>query len=386
MEYQSSYRALMSTTSSLSFTRTPNPAPATAQRRAEILAKPGFGKYFTDHMVTVRWSASEGWHDAAVVPYGPLRLDPATMVLHYGQEVFEGLKAYRQPDGSVASFRAQVNAARFRDSAARMALPELPEEVFLHSLAELVTVDDAWVPAAGGEESLYLRPFIIATEVGLGVRAAAECLYLLIATPAGSYFTDGMKPVDVWLATDYTRASPGGTGGAKCGGNYAASLLPQQQAAENGCPQVVYLDATERRWIEEMGSNNLFFVYGGGADAEIVTPELTDSILPGVTRDSVLVLAKELGYRVTERRVSAQEWLEGAADGQITEVFGSGTAVVISPISGIKHSGGAVTIGNGETGPVTSRLRKLLTDIQRGAVADEHGWMRSLTLSGAVAR
>jgi branched-chain amino acid aminotransferase len=369
----------MSTTPSLSFAHTPNPASASAQRRAEILTNPGFGRYFTDHMVTVPWTVDEGWHDAKVVPYGPLTLDPATMVLHYGQEIFEGLKAYRQPDGSVASFRADVNASRFRSSAARMALPQLPEELFLRSLAELVTVDEAWVPAAGGEESLYLRPFIVATEVGLGVRAASECMYLLIASPAGSYFSDGVKPVDVWLSTDYTRASPGGTGGAKCGGNYAASLLPQQQAVENGCPQVAYLDATQRRWVEEMGSNNLFFVFGSGHDAEVVTPELTDSILSGVVRDSVLVLAKELGYRVTERKVSAQEWLEGAADGRITEVFGSGTAVVVSPISGVKHTGGAVAIGNGETGPVTSQLRKLLTDIQRGVTADPHHWMRSLT-------
>jgi branched-chain amino acid aminotransferase len=369
----------MSTTPSLSFAHTPNPAPASAQRRAEILTKPGFGRHFTDHMVTVPWTEGEGWHDAKVVPYGPLTLDPATMVLHYGQEIFEGLKAYRQPDGSVASFRADVNASRFRSSAARMALPQLPEELFLRSLAELVTVDEAWVPAVGGEESLYLRPFIVATEVGLGVRAASECMYLLIASPAGPYFSGGVKPVDVWLCTDYTRASPGGTGGAKCGGNYAASLLPQRQAVENGCSQVAYLDATERRWVEEMGSNNLFFVFGSGHNAEVVTPELTDSILPGVVRDSVLVLAKELGYRVTERKVSAQEWLEGAADGRITEMFGSGTAVVVSPISGVKHAGGAVAVGNGETGPVTSQLRKLLTDIQRGFTADPHHWMRSLT-------
>jgi branched-chain amino acid aminotransferase len=320
-----------------------------------------------------------------VVPYGPLTLDPASMVLHYGQEIFEGLKAYRQVDGSVASFRADVNAARFRGSAARLALPQLPEELFLASLAELLRVDEAWVPAAGGEESLYLRPFIIATEVGLGVRASSECLYLLIASPAGPYFTGGVKPVDVWLATDYTRASPGGTGTAKCGGNYAASLLPQQQAAANGCSQVAYLDAAELRWVEEMGSNNLFFVFGSGEDAEVVTPELTGSILAGVVRDSVLVLAKELGYRVTERRVSAQEWLEGAADGRITEVFGSGTAVVVSPISGVKHNDGAVTIGDGQAGPVTTRLRKLLTDIQRGVAPDPHHWMRSLTPAGTLA-
>ncbi|HEY4006484.1 MAG TPA: branched-chain amino acid aminotransferase [Pseudonocardia sp.] len=369
----------MSSSSIPSFTHMPNPAPASESRRTEILAKPGFGRHFTDHMVTVRWTVQQGWHDAKVVPYGPLTLDPASMVLHYGQEIFEGLKAYRQPDGSVAGFRAEVNAARFRGSAARMAMPELPDELFLRSLTELVTVDEAWVPAAGGEESLYLRPFLLATEVGLGVRPSAEYLYLLIASPAGPYFPGGVKPVDVWLATDYTRASPGGTGGAKCGGNYAASLLPQRQAAENGCPQVAYLDAAEQRWVEEMGSNNLFFVFGSGADTELVTPELTDSILAGVVRDSVLTLARSLGYRVTERKVSAEEWLDGAADGRITEVFGSGTAVVISPISGVKHSGGSVRIGDGEPGPVTAQLRKLLTDIQRGVAADSHQWMRPLT-------
>ena len=362
-----------------SFTRTLNPAPASAQRRAEVLADPGFGRYFTDHMVTIRWSEKRGWHDAQVGPYGPLTLDPAAMVFHYGQEIFEGLKAYRQPDGSVASFRADANAARFQVSATRLAMPPLPEELFLDSLSELVRVDEPWVPAAGGEESLYLRPFLISTEVGLGVRPAAEYLYLLIASPAGPYFPGGIKPVDVWLATDYTRASPGGTGAAKAGGNYAASLLPQKQAADNGCAQVAYMDAAERRWVEEMGSNNLFFVFGSGEDAELVTPELSGSILAGITRDSLLVLAKDLGYRVTERRVSGEEWLQGAADGRITEVFGSGTAVVVSPISGVKHSGGAVRIGDGQPGPITTRLRKVLTDIQLGVGPDPHRWMHQLT-------
>ncbi|HEY0573360.1 MAG TPA: branched-chain amino acid aminotransferase [Pseudonocardia sp.] len=362
-----------------SFTRTLNPAPASAQRRAEVLADPGFGRYFTDHMVTIRWSEEQGWHDARVLPYGPLSLDPAAMVFHYGQEIFEGLKAYRQPDGSVASFRADANAARFQVSATRLAMPTLPEELFLESLSELVRVDEPWVPAAGGEESLYLRPFLISTEVGLGVRPAAEYLYLLIASPAGPYFPGGIKPVDVWLATDYTRASPGGTGAAKAGGNYAASLLPQKQAADNGCAQVAYLDAAERRWVEEMGSNNLFFVFGSGEDAELVTPELSGSILAGITRDSLLVLAKDLGYRVSERRVSGEEWLQGAADGRITEVFGSGTAVVVSPISGVKYGGGAVRIGDGQPGPITTRLRKVLTDIQLGAGPDPHRWMHQLT-------
>jgi branched-chain amino acid aminotransferase len=360
------------------FARTPHPAPTPDDRRAEILAAPGFGRYFTDHMVTIRWTAEQGWHDAAVVPYGPLSFDPASMVLHYGQEIFEGLKAYRQPDGSVASFRPEANAARFRGSAARLAMAELPEELFVASIAELLAVDHEWVPAAGGEDSLYLRPFMLATEVGLGVRPSAEYLYALIASPAGPYFSGDLKPVDVWLSTEYTRSALGGTGTAKCGGNYAASLLPQAQGAEHGCAQVAYLDAEERTWIDEMGSNNLFFVYGSGDQTEVVTPSLTGSILAGITRDSVLVLAKELGCQVTERRISGQEWLEGAADGRITEVFGCGTAAVITPIGGVKHTGGAVRIGDGEPGEITSRLRTLLTDIQRGSAPDTHSWMRTL--------
>ena len=284
---------------SAQFLRTTHPAPLPHARRAEIVAAPGFGRYFTDHMVTIRWTQDRGWHDAAVRPYGPLTLDPASMVLHYGQEIFEGLKAYRQPDGSIASFRPDANATRFRASAARLAMAQLPDELFLASLAELLDVDREWVPPAGGEESMYLRPFMMAVEVGLGVRPSAEYLYCLIASPAGPYFPGGVKPVDVWLSTDYTRAALGGTGTAKCGGNYAASLLPQAQGAEHGCAQVVYLDAEEHRWIDEMGSNNLFFVYGSGEHVEVVTPSLTGSILPGITRDSLLVLAKELGCEVT---------------------------------------------------------------------------------------
>lgn len=363
---------------SAEFAHHPHPSRTPGARRAEILAAPGFGRHFTDHMVTIRWSAGVGWHDPAVVPYGPLALDPATMVLHYGQEIFEGLKAYRQPDGSIASFRPEANGARFRGSASRLAMPELPDALFLASLEELVGVDHEWVPAAGGEESLYLRPFMLATEVGLGVRPSAEYLYVLIASPAGPYFSGDLKPVDVWLSTEYTRSALGGTGSAKCGGNYAASLLPQAQAAEHGCAQVAYLDAEQRTWVDEMGSNNLFFVHGSGEQTEIVTPALTGSILAGVTRDSVLVLAKELGCQVVERRVSGQEWLDGAADGSITEVFGCGTAAVITPIGGVKHAGGEVAIGGGVTGEVTAMLRQLLTSIQRGTAPDTHSWMRPL--------
>jgi branched-chain amino acid aminotransferase len=234
------------------------------------------------------------------------------------------------------------------------------------------------VPAAGGEDSLYLRPFMLATEVGLGVRPSAEYLYALIASPAGPYFSGDLKPVDVWLSTEYTRSALGGTGAAKCGGNYAASLLPQAQGSAHGCAQVAYLDAEERRWIDEMGSNNLFFVFGSGDQTEIVTPALTGSILAGITRDSLLVLAKELGCQVTERRVSGQEWLDGAADGTITEVFGCGTAAVITPIGGVQHSGGQVRVADGRPGPITMQLRELLTAIQRGTAPDTHSWMHTL--------
>ena len=274
-------------TAPLPFTRIPNPAPATPERVAEVVARPGFGQYFTDHMVTVRWSRAKGWHDARVEPYHDIPLDPAAMVLHYGQAIFEGLKAYRQPDGSIQSFRPEANAERMRASARRMAMPELPDELFLGSLRELIAVDCRWVPEQD-EESLYLRPFMFATEAGLGVRPAGEYVYVLIASPAGSYFAGGVKPVSVWLSTEYVRAAPGGTGAAKFAGNYAASLVAQAQAAEKGCDQVVWLDAVERRWVEEMGGMNLAFVFGSGSDARVVTPELSGSLLPGITRDSLL--------------------------------------------------------------------------------------------------
>jgi branched-chain amino acid aminotransferase len=365
-------------TAALSFSRTPNPAPVPAQRRAEILAHPGFGQYFTDHMVTMWWDRELGWHEAAVEPYRGLQLDPAVMVLHYGQEIFEGLKAYRQPDGSIASFRPWSNAARFRNSARRLAMPELPDELFIASLRELIAVDGEWVPPAGGEEALYLRPFMIATEVGLGVRPAVKCEYMLIASPSGPYFRDGVKPVNVWLCTEYVRAAPGGTGEIKCGGNYAASLAAQAQAMQMGCDQVVWLDAVERRWIEEMGSNNLFFVFGEGVNAHLVTPSLTGTLLPGITRDSLLTLGRELGYTTEERRISIEELEKKVESGEITEVFACGTAAVITPIGRVTHAQGEFPIRDGEPGPITMRLRDTLTSIQRGRTPDTHDWMYPL--------
>jgi branched-chain amino acid aminotransferase len=360
------------------FSRTSHPNPATPERVAEVLANPGFGQHFTDHMVTIRWNRTEGWHGAAVEPYHPVTLDPAAMVLHYGQAIFEGLKAYRQPDGSIATFRPEANAARFRRSAQRLAMPELPDELFLGSLRELVAVDGHWVPEQN-EESLYFRPFMFSTEKGLGVRPAGEYLYVLIASPAGSYFPGGVKPVSVWLSHEYVRAAPGGTGTAKCAGNYAASLVAQAQAAEQGCDQVVWLDAVERRWVEEMGGMNLFFVFGSGSDARVVTPELSGALLAGVTRDSLLMLAKELGYGVEERRISTEEWEKKNESGELTEVFACGTAAVITPVGSVKHADGAFTINGGGSGEVTMRLREALTAIQRGTVPDTHGWLTTLT-------
>ncbi|GGF29090.1 branched-chain-amino-acid aminotransferase [Williamsia phyllosphaerae] len=360
------------------FTRTEHPNPASGSRRSEILSAPGFGNYFTDHMVSIDWDTDRGWHDAAVVPYGPISLDPSAMVLHYAQEIFEGLKAYRQSDGTIASFRPDANARRLNNSARRLAMPELPEDVFLGSLRALLAADHDWVPAAGGEDSLYVRPFMFATEAALGVRPSNSYRYLVIASPAGAYFPGGVKPVSVWLSSEYVRAAPGGIGDAKTGGNYAASLLAQAQAAEHGCEQVVWLDAVERRFIEEMGGMNLFFVLGSGADARLVTPELSGSLLPGVTRDSLLALSVDAGIAVEERKVSSEELRKGVASGDITEVFACGTAAVITPVGRVKGDSDDYQIGDGKPGEVTTALRDTLTGIQRGTFADTHGWMTEL--------
>ncbi|OBF21345.1 branched-chain amino acid aminotransferase [Mycobacterium kubicae] len=366
------------TSGSLEFSVSASDHPATEAQRVAILADPGFGKYHTDHMVSIDYVDGKGWHNARVIAYGPIELDPSAIVLHYAQEVFEGLKAYRWADGSIVSFRADANAARLRSSARRLAIPELPDEVFLESLRQLVAIDKEWVPKAGGEEALYLRPFIIATEPGLGVRPAKEYRYLLIASPAGAYFKGGINPVTVWISTEFVRASPGGTGAAKFGGNYAASLLAQAQAAENGCDQVVWLDGVERRYVEEMGGMNLFFVLGSGGSARLVTPELSGSLLPGITRDSLLQLAIDAGFAVEERKIDITEWQKKAASGEITEVFACGTAAVITPVAQVKYGDAEFTIADGQPGEVTMALRDTLTGIQRGKFADTHGWMSRL--------
>ena len=346
--------------------------------RAAILANPGFGRYLTDHMVKIDWTAQDGWTAGEVLPYGPIALDPATSSLHYGQLIFEGLKAFRQQDGSIATFRPEANAARFARSAARLAMPALPADQFIESLHALVDVDGAWVPG-GSDSSLYLRPFMISTEVGLGVRPANAYSYLLIASPAGPYFPNGVQPVSVWLSTEYTRAAVGGTGEAKCAGNYAASLAAQAQAAEQGCDQVVWLDATNHSYVEEMGGMNLCFVYGTGEHARIMTPKLTGTLLPGVTRDSLLTLAQDLGYSSEEGLISTADWQAGNASGEITEVFACGTAAVITPVGQVKSAHAAWTVGDGGPGPVTMRLRAALLDLQTGKSADTHGWMHKLS-------
>ena len=362
----------------LEFTVSRTANPTGDEVRESILADPGFGKHHTDHLVSIDYTAGTGWHGARVIPYGPIQLDPSAIVLHYGQEVFEGLKAYRWADGSIVSFRPDANAARLRSSARRLAIPELPEDLFLESLRQLIAVDNAWVPPRGGEESLYLRPFIFATEPGLGVRPADEYRYLVMASPAGAYFKGGIRPVSVWLSTEYVRACPGGTGAAKFGGNYAASLVAQAQAAKSGCDQVVWLDAAERRYVEEMGGMNLFFVFGSGGSARLVTPELSGSLLPGITRDSLLQLAVDAGFVVEERKIDVDEWQKKAAAGEITEVFACGTAAVITPVSRVKYGDGEFSIGDGRPGAVTMALRDTLTGIPRGTFADTHGWMTRL--------
>lgn len=357
----------------LEFTLTRNAQPIADDERARVLAEPGFGKHFTDHMVSIDWTEDGGWHDARVEPYGPLQMDPASAVLHYGQEIFEGMKAYRRADGSVWTFRPDQNAKRMQRSAARLALPQIPEELFLEAIRRLVEVDEAWVPT-GGEDSLYLRPFMIANEVFLGVRAAQTVRFMVIASPAGPYFAGGVKPVSIWLSREYNRAGKGGTGAAKCGGNYAASLLPTQIAVANGCAQVLFLNEAGSD-LEELGGMNIVLVK---ADGTLVTPE-SESILDGVTRNSLLQLAEDAGHTVERRPVSLAEWRDGVADGSITEVFACGTAAVVTPIAALRSPDETIGDPDAPAGAVSLALRAALTDIQYGRAEDPHGWMVQLT-------
>jgi branched-chain amino acid aminotransferase len=351
----------------------PSATPVPASERAALLRDPGFGRVFTDHMVTVRYSEGKGWYDARVEPRAPIPMDPAAAVLHYAQEIFEGLKAYRNEDGSITSFRPDANARRFRDSATRMAMPLVSDQMFVGAIDELVKIDREWVPT-DPDGSLYLRPFMYASEAFLGVRPANEYLFVVIASAVASYFKGGIKPVTVWISSEYTRAAPGGTGAAKCGGNYAASLSATAEALERGCDQVVFLDAVERRYVDELGGMNIFFVYDDGT---LVTPPL-NTILPGITRESVMMLARDEGRTVLEQLVSMDSWREDAASGHLAEVFACGTAAVVTPIGLVRSTDGEFKIGDGGTGPITAALRTSLVDIQRSRAADPYHWVHRI--------
>ncbi len=362
------------TASPIEFSVTHPASPVSDADREAILRDPGFGKKFTDHMVAIDWSLENGWENARVEPYGPIQMDPAASVLHYAQEIFEGLKAYRHADGSIWTFRPEANGRRLNLSAKRLALPELPVEDFVQSLRELIAVDGAWVPS-GDDMSLYLRPFMIANESFLGVRSAQKASYMVIASPAGPYFTGGVKPVSIWLSAEYSRAGRGGTGEAKCGGNYASSLLPQMEASANGCAQVLFLDAVTQNYIDELGGMNVFFVR---KDGTLLTPNLNGNILHGVTRSSIIQLAKDRGITVEERPISIDEWKDGFTSGDFVEAFACGTAAVVTPINVLK--GPDFTVGNPDApaGELTMSLREELTDIQYGRLPDRHGWLTRL--------
>ncbi|KHL04084.1 branched-chain amino acid aminotransferase [Sinomonas humi] len=349
----------------------PSCTPA-ARDREEALTDPGFGKHFTDHMATASWSSHRGWHDLKVGPLEGFRLHPAASVLHYAQEIFEGLKAYRHADGSIWLFRPEANAARFARSARRLALPVLDEDLFLDAVTELVRADKAWVPGHGQEHSLYIRPFMFASEPFLGVRAAMEAKFCVIASPSGAYFPEGPTGISLWVSRTLTRAAEGGTGAAKCGGNYATGLAAQAEARANGCDQVLYLDAAEHEWLEESGTMNLFIAT---SDGELITPAL-GTILEGVTRDSILKLAPEHGLTPVERRIGLAEVQERCAAGTITEIFATGTAAALTPIVSLRADGFEITVGTGNPGLHTLDLREHLLAIQYGDRPDRHGWLR----------
>lgn len=345
-----------------------------ATERERALLNPGFGTTFTDHMACVTYTVGKGWHSARIVPYQPLVLDPSALVFHYGQEIFEGLKAYRAEDGRILLFRPEANAYRFRKSAERLAMVDLPEELFVKAITELVQIDQAWVPPQD-IGALYLRPFMIATEAALGVRPSSSFEFIVIACAVGDYFSAESGLVSVWVEKNFSRTSRGGTGIAKCGGNYAASLVAQMEGKANGCHQVLFLDAYERRWIEEMGGMNVMMVFDDGT---LQTPPLTEgTILHGITRDSLLTLARDKGITVTEAPYAIDQLYHDAKIGRLREVFACGTAAVVTPISSFKSSAGTCMIGDGKTiGPVTHLLRQSLCDIQFGRAPDPHGWVK----------
>jgi branched-chain amino acid aminotransferase len=347
----------------------PTSDPVPVEERARLLADPGFGRVFTDHMAIIEYEDGR-WRDARITARHPFTMDPASPVLHYAQEIFEGMKAYRRPDGAAALFRPEANARRFAKSAIRMAMPPLPQEMFLESVRALVRADREWIPDTE-EGSLYLRPFMIANGSFLGMRPSTQFIYAVIASSVASYFKTDL-PISLWVTREYVRAAPGGTGEAKCGGNYAGSLIAQAEAVREGCDQVVFLDAVERRWIEELGGMNIFFVF---EDGSLQTPPLDGTILHGVTRDSLIRLARDAGRTVREEDYSIEQWRADAQSGRLTEAFACGTAAVVTPIGRVKGRDGEFTIGGGGAGPVTLGLRSALVDIQRGAAPDPYGWI-----------
>ncbi|MBV7363983.1 branched-chain amino acid aminotransferase [Actinomycetaceae bacterium TAE3-ERU4] len=338
---------------------------------AEAIQAPRFGQDFTEHMTVANWDSESGWNSLETIPFGPLSLSPAAMVLHYGQEIFEGMKAYRHADGSVWTFRPEFNAARFNASARRLAMPEMSPEMFIASLIDLVQVDKRWVPSGPGA-SLYLRPFMIATEGALGVKPASTYSYLCIASPAGSYFANGFAPVSIWVSEDYHRAGPGGMGAAKTGGNYAASLLPQRQAKENGCAQVCFLDAATGKYLEELGGMNVFVVY---RDGSVRTPRLTGTILEGGTRRSIIKLLEDCGHPVEQTDIAIDELVEQINSGEVTEMFACGTAAVVAPIEKLVSKNFSATLAGGR---VSQEIHDELTGIQFGLREDRYGWMYRL--------
>lgn len=343
----------------------------------------GFGERFTDHMVMLEWTADHGWEGRPrLLPYGDLAFSPAMAGLHYGQVVFEGLKAHRRGDGTLATFRPDAHARRFRQSARRLAMPELPDELFLEAVDAFVGRDGDLLPDGDPTLSLYLRPVLFASEPCLALRPAREYTFLLMGFVTGGFFSDRPDPVSVLITRDFSRAAPGGTGQAKCAGNYAGAFLAQQAAVEAGCQQVVWLDPVERRWIEEMGGMNLFFVRGTGPAAEVVTPQLTGTLLPGVTRDTLLTLAAQRGHTVREERISVDQWRSQSESGVITETFACGTAALVTPVGEVHDGDDRWLIGCGKPGQVTMELRDALSDLHRGRAVDPHGWLRTCAVGG----
>ncbi len=330
----------------------------------------GFGKKFSDHMFIMEYKEGEGWKNPRIVPFGNISLNPASTVFHYGAEIFEGMKAYRTPDGKIQMFRPYENAKRMNNSAERICLPEIPEEDFVQALEALVKIDADWVPHEP-ETSLYLRPFTIANDPFLGVHPATEAMFMIIASPVGSYYAEGLNPVSIMIETEDVRAVRGGTGYAKCGGNYGASLRAGKRAEEKGYSQVLWLDGVERKYIEEVGAMNVMFMVGD----EIVTPALTGSILPGITRKSCIELLRSRGYKVTERQFSLEELKEACANGTLKEAWGCGTAAVVSPIGKLVIGDETYVINNNEIGKVTQELYDTLTGIQWGKIEDTFGWV-----------